>query len=171
MDVRPGRTSAPGRSNATEEGLMVTLPARRTTTLAPMREFARMQDRMRRLFDEPFTLSFPSEPVGVMPAVDIAENEGNVLVTAELPGMKKDDVDVDLSEGILTISGEKKEETEREQQDMHIVERTYGSFRRSFTLPCAVDEENVKAEFADGVLRVTLPRVEKPKGKKIQIGG
>jgi HSP20 family protein len=149
---------------------MVTLPTRRTSNLTPMREFARMQDRMRRLFDEPFSLSMVSEPVGVMPAVDIAESNGNVLVTAELPGMSKEDVDVDLSEGILTISGEKKEETEREEQEVHIVERTYGSFRRSFSLPCAVDEGNVKADFHDGVLRITLPKVEKPRGKKIQIG-
>ena len=150
---------------------MTMLATRTRNVLDPFQELSRVENRLRRLFAEPFDLPLLVEPVGWAPAVDVAEQNGNLLVTAELPGMTKDDVEVDLSNGVLTISGSKKEETERKEQEMHIVERSYGAFRRSFTLPCAVDEATVKADFKDGVLRVTLPKMAEPEGKKIEITG
>jgi len=150
---------------------MTMLATRPRTALDPFPGFSRVENRLRRLFGDPFELPFLLEPVGWAPAVDVAEQNGNLLVTAELPGMTKDDVEVDLANGVLTISGSKKEETDRTEQEMHIVERSYGSFRRSFTLPCAVDEAGVKADYKDGVLKVTLPKMAEPEGKKIEING
>ena len=150
---------------------MTMLATRTRNVLDPFQELSRVENRLRRLFAEPFDLPLLVEPVGWAPAVDVAEQNGSLLVTAELPGMTKDDVEVDLSNGVLTISGSKKEETDRKEQEMHIVERSYGSFRRSFTLPCAVDEAAVKADYRDGVLRVTLPKMAEPEGKKIEITG
>jgi HSP20 family protein len=150
---------------------MTYLATRPRNVLDPFQEHSRVENRLRRLFGDPFALPFVLEPVGWAPAVDVAEQNGSLLVTAELPGMTKDDVEVDLSNGVLTISGSKKEEKDRTEQEMHIVERSYGSFRRSFTLPCAVDEAGVKADYKDGVLRVTLPKTGEPAGKKIPITG
>ncbi|MFL5384469.1 MAG: Hsp20/alpha crystallin family protein [Longimicrobiaceae bacterium] len=150
---------------------MTMLATRPRNGLDPFQELSRMENRFRRLFAEPFELPFLLEPVGWAPAVDVAERNGNLLVTAELPGMTKDDVEVDLGNGVLTISGSKTEETDRKEQAMHIVERSYGSFRRSFTLPCAVDEARVKADYKDGILTVTLPKMAEPEGTKIAING
>ena len=150
---------------------MTYLATRPRNALDPFPAFSRVENRLRRLFGEPFELPFVLEPVGWTPAVDVAEQNGTLVVTAELPGMSKDDVEVDLSNGALTISGSKLEETGRTEQEMHIVERSYGSFRRAFTLPCAVDETAVKADYKDGILRVTLPKMPEPEGKKITING
>jgi len=156
---------------STEEVLMSMLPTRTRFPLDPLQELSRVENRIRRLFDEPFALPFFAETLAWVPPVDVTETDGNLVVTAELPGMKKEDVEVDLANGVLTIRGEKKEETERKDGDLHVTERSYGSFRRAFMLPGTVDEAKVQAEFTDGVLRVTLPRTEMPEGKKITING
>lgn len=143
----------------------------RTVGPSALQEMGRFQNRLLRMFDEPFTLPFFPETIGWAPAIDVAENDGNLIVTAELPGMKKDDVSIEVTNGVLTLTGEKKEETERDEQEMHVVERSYGSFRRSFTLPFAVDEAKALAEYRDGVLRVTLPKLGVPQGRKIEITG
>lgn len=132
---------------------------------------AEMQNRIRHLFAEPFPMRLFSEPVGWTPAVDVSEADGKLVVKAELPGMSKDDVDIALTDNVLTIRGEKKQEEKREEGEMHVWERSYGSFMRSFTLPCRVSEDQVTAEFKDGVLTVTLPKVEEPAGRKIEITG
>ena len=139
------------------------------TALSPWPELTEMQNRFRQLFDMPFTLPVITEPLGWSPAVDVSESDGELTVTAELPGMRSEDVHVDLADNVLTIRGEKKEETERQEKEMRVVERSYGSFRRSFTLPSPVDEAKVEAEFKDGILRVTLPKTERPAGKKIEV--
>ncbi|HEU0299900.1 MAG TPA: Hsp20/alpha crystallin family protein [Longimicrobium sp.] len=149
---------------------MTMLPTWRVGARTPLHQGGRLQHRLRQLFDEPFTLPFIAD-IGWDPAIDIAENDGELIVTAELPGMKKEEVELDLTDGVLTLKGEKKEESEREEQEMHVVERSYGFFRRSFTLPSAVDAAKVSAEFKDGVLRVTLPTTGEPNGKKIEIAG
>lgn len=130
-----------------------------------------MQSRIRHMFAEPFPLRMFAEPVGWSPAVDVSESDGSLVVKAELPGMSKDDVEIDLSGNVLTLRGEKKQEEEREEGEMHVWERSYGSFRRSFTLPCAVAEGGIRAEFKDGVLTVTLPKAEEARGTKIEITG
>ena len=150
---------------------MSMLPTRTRLTLDPLQELTRVENRIRRLFDEPFALPFVTEPMPWAPPMDVTEVDGNLVFTAELPGMKKEEVEVDLANGVLTIRGEKKVDTERKEQDVHITERSYGAFRRSFTLPGSVDEAKVMAAFKDGVLRVTVPRMAMPEGKKITING
>lgn len=132
---------------------------------------AEMQNRIRNLFTEPFPMRLFSEPVGWLPAVDVSEADGKLVVKAELPGMSKDDVEIALTDNVLTLRGEKKQEEKRDEDEMHVWERSYGSFIRSFTLPTRVAEDQVTAEFKDGVLTVTLPKVEEPAGKKIEITG
>lgn len=105
------------------------------------------------------------------PVVDVRETKDEVILQAELPGIMPDDVDVSVENGVLTISGEKKQEIEegREGSDYHLVERRYGRFERRFSLPRSVDADKVRAEFAHGLLTVTLPKVEAAKPRKIEV--
>lgn len=130
-----------------------------------------MQNRIRHLFAEPFAMRLFTEPVGWTPAVDVLDVDGRLVVKAELPGMGKDDVEIALTDNVLTLRGEKKQEETRDEGGMHVWERGYGSFMRSFTLPCRVDPDGITAEFKDGVLTVTLPRSGEPAGRKIEITG
>jgi HSP20 family protein len=102
-----------------------------------------------------------------MPPADVAEDADRISVTAELPGFREEDVKVELHGDLLTISGERKRESDRRNRDYRRVERSYGEFRRSFTLPASVDRENVKANFSDGLLKLELPK--KPEAKPRQI--
>jgi HSP20 family protein len=136
---------------------------------SPAEEMTRMQRRMRRLFEEPFRLDFITEDMGWMPAVEVVETDGAIEVTAELPGMSKEDVEIHLEQNVLTIRGEKKEEMERKEKERYLYERFYGSFQRAFTLPAPVDEGKVTAEFRNGVLKIHLPKTAEVKGKKISI--
>ncbi|MCU0650442.1 MAG: Hsp20/alpha crystallin family protein [Gemmatimonadaceae bacterium] len=125
---------------------------------------------MREFFNEPFpTLR---APVGWMPAVEVRESPEAMVVTAELPGMTEKDVNVTLENNILTISGEKKEESRKEGDDggtFHVFERYYGAFTRAFTLPRTVEAEKIRAEFRAGVLTVTLPKSAAAKGRVINV--
>jgi HSP20 family protein len=138
---------------------------------SPMEEMARMEGRMRRLFETPFGLDPFTEAMGWMPAVQVTETDEMIEVTAELPGVTKDDIDISLEHNVLTIRGEKKEESEEKERERFIHERFYGSFQRAFTLPAPVDDANVKAEFKNGVLRMHLPKIAEAKGRKINITG
>ena len=102
-----------------------------------------------------------------MPPVDIAEDADHISVMAELPGFKEQDVKVELQGDVLSISGERRRESEKKDRDYRRVERSYGHFHRSFTLPASVDRENVKANFSDGLLKLELPK--KPEAKPRQI--
>lgn len=104
-----------------------------------------------------------------IPAVDIAERENDFVVRMELPGVTKEDVKISMQEGILTVKGEKKQERESKASDYHRVERSYGSFQRSFTLPTAIKAENIDASFSDGVLNIALPKAEEAKPKQIDV--
>lgn len=97
--------------------------------------------------------------------VNVCETEGAVEVTAEIPGVKPEEIDVQLKDGMLTIKGEKKEEKDDKQKDYHVVERSYGMFERSFSLPADVDAGKVEASFDKGVLKVTLPKLPEAKSK------
>ncbi|MBL8959302.1 MAG: Hsp20/alpha crystallin family protein [Gemmatimonadetes bacterium] len=125
--------------------------------------------RMRRAMDRDPLL----EPVGWMPPVEIEELEKELVLTMELPGLKKEQVDVSFEDGVLTIKGEKLEERTEEKKDrqLHVWERQYGAFHRAFTLPRTVDGGRISAQFKDGVLRVHLPRVTEaaPRGRKIEV--
>ncbi|WP_372986171.1 Hsp20/alpha crystallin family protein [Marinobacter sp.] len=103
------------------------------------------------------------------PAVDIKETDQAFTVEAELPGMSKDDVKVTVHDGILTIKGERRQEEETEDKKMHRIERFYGSFMRSFTLPENVDENSVKANFKDGLLTLTINKAEPKEPKAIEV--
>jgi len=103
------------------------------------------------------------------PAVDIAEQENEYLVKMELPGVNKEDVKISLESNILTIRGEKKQEKEEKNKSLHRVERSYGSFQRSFTLPTSVKSDKIDAFFEGGVLSVTLPKMEEAKPKQIEV--
>jgi HSP20 family protein len=106
---------------------------------------------------------------GWNPAVDIAENNDHYDVKVELPGVAKDDVKIVIQENLLTIRGEKKQEKESKGSNYHRVERSYGAFQRSFTLPSTVKGENIVATFRDGVLSLVLPKAEEAKRKEIEV--
>jgi HSP20 family protein len=132
--------------------------------------------RMNRLFEEAFgPLTFPPEEslslTGWTPSCDVYETDNEIVVKAEIPGVKKDDVKVGIEDGVLSISGERKFEEETKKENYLRVERRYGSFTRSFTLPTIVDSSKVMAEFKDGLLKVTLPKREesKPKGVEVEV--
>jgi HSP20 family protein len=103
------------------------------------------------------------------PSVDISEDDGNYIVTAELPGTKREDVTVELEDDVLTIRGEKKNEREEKKEKRRFVERSYGTFSRSFTLPANADAEKVSASFKDGVLTVTIGKRPEAKPRVVDI--
>ena len=141
----------------------------------PFRDLVGLQERMNRVFDESFRginrRSGEEDWVGGSwaPAVDIYEQNGNIVLKAELPGVDPKDVDVRVENNILTLSGERKLENEVKRENYHRVERAYGSFTRSFTLPNVVDTEKIKAEYQDGLLRMTLPKKDEARPKQISI--
>jgi HSP20 family protein len=130
---------------------------------------SQVERRMQQLFDEPFRLPFITEDMGWTPSVEVADTESSIDVTAELPGVSKEDVDVDLENNVLTIRGEKKQQKEEKEKEHYLFERYYGSFQRSFSLPAPVDESSVKAEFRNGVLKIHLDKAALSKGTKITI--
>lgn len=140
----------------------------RRRTFAPWRDLEELESRLMRLtgdFDDGETVA------AWRPAVDLTESDEEYRLTAELPGMSADDIEVEVREGDLILHGEKEIEEEKEEEDYHVTERSYGEFYRRFTLPSSVDAREVRAEMDDGVLTVRLPKTEKESGRKIQIGG
>lgn len=125
-------------------------------------------DMMEDLWRKPFS-SFPSFSGEDFPAMDVSEDEKEIKVMAELPGVQPENIDIQISGGRLLIKGEKKFEDEEKKDNYHRIERSYGSFQRSVSLPTNVDEENVKASFRDGVLTLTMPKNEREKTRKIEI--
>jgi HSP20 family protein len=104
-----------------------------------------------------------------LPSLDVAETKDEIVVKAEVPGMDPKDIDISLSDGLLTIKGEKKQEREEKEEDYHLVERSYGTFTRSIRLPKEVRREKISASYKNGVLKVTLPKSEEAKQKEIKI--
>ncbi|WP_420128318.1 Hsp20/alpha crystallin family protein [Longimicrobium sp.] len=106
------------------------------------------------------------------PETDVIETEREIRVVTEMPGLKRENIDIDIENNVLTIRGEKREQrTEGEQGRWHLAERRYGTFTRSFVLPRDVDADNIQAAFQDGVLTVTVPKSEKARRRRIEIGG
>lgn len=142
-------------------------------TYDPFRELRSLQDEVNRLFSSSFNRSGDSELMrgAWSPSVDIYENKDQIVLEAELPGMRPEDVDISVENNVLTIHGERKFEKKDEQDNFHRVERSYGSFTRSFTLPPTVSNENVDAAFENGVLRLTLAKREEAKPRRIEIKG
>jgi HSP20 family protein len=141
--------------------------------LDPFRDLSAIQERMNQIFEDALARSRGREEglrTGMWtPAVDIYENSDFVVVKAELPGVEKNRISVEVKDGILSLRGERKFEKEVKEESYHRIERSYGSFQRSFSLPVSVDQDQVTARFEDGVLEVKLPKKEKAKPKQIQV--
>jgi HSP20 family protein len=139
----------------------------------PTRDLVSIREEMNRLFDSFFS-AIPERRRGLLegewvPSVDVAETDEGIVVTAELPGIKQEEVDISIADNVLTLKGEKKEEKEVKEKNYHRVERSYGSFQRSISLPTGVEAGKAKATYKDGILRVTVPKVEEAKPKQIKI--
>jgi HSP20 family protein len=138
----------------------------------PVRDLLTLQERMNRMFDSSYRGNTDEDWAlggSWAPAVDIYEKDGNIVLKAELPGVDPKDVDVRVENNLLTLQGERKFDNEVKRDNYHRVERAYGAFSRSFTLPNVVDTGNIKAEYRDGVLHMTLPKREEAKPRQIQI--
>jgi HSP20 family protein len=139
----------------------------------PTREMSSLQDRMDRIFGEtfgpPMFQASPPAPGGWSPAVDIRETDQEIVLEVELPGVTREQVRVEVDDGILHLRGERKFEKEVKEENYHRVERSYGTFHRSFSLPDTVDPDKVAAELKDGVLQVRLGKREQAKPKQIQV--
>ena len=143
-------------------------------SLATWPSFGRLSDlreEIDRLFDSPLTeLTRTSQLLsGWTPALDVFEEKDNFVVKAELPGMKKEDIEVSFHDGSLSISGERKSETKHEDAEVYRAERFFGRFQRTVTLPAPVAVDKVKAAYKDGVLTITLPKTEEAKPKQIDV--
>lgn len=133
----------------------------------PWRELDSLSTRLNRMFDDYPT---PTETGSWLPAVNVEENADELLLTAELPGMGLDDIELELENNVLTLRGEKNEVArEGDEKRYHLWERRFGSFQRSFTLPRTVVADDIEAEFRDGVLHVRLPKVAEAKSRRITI--
>jgi len=141
--------------------------------LDPFRDLSAIQERMNRIFEDALARSRGREEglrTGMWtPAVDIYENNDSVVVKAELPGVERDQISVEVKDGILTLRGERKFEKEVKEESYHRIERSYGNFQRSFSLPVSVEQDEVTARFKDGVLEVILPKKEQARPKQIQV--
>jgi len=135
----------------------------------PMISFQREMSRLMDTFFGPG--EFPLMGQGWAPRVDVSETATDVVVKAEVPGLSKDEIKVTVSGNMLTISGEKKDEREEAKANYTLVERRYGRFCRSITLPSGIDPDKAQADFRDGVLSITLPKTEETRAKKIPVKG
>ena len=141
----------------------------------PLRELGSLQNEMNRLFNTVFDAPAPGNGGSTMrrwmPAMDLVETDEHFVLRADLPGMTEEDIKIELEDGTLTVSGERKAEHESENEGYYRVERAFGSFSRSLTLPQGVDAEAVTAKFDRGVLEVRIPKPEQRKPRRIEIGG
>ena len=141
------------------------------TSWAPLDQWTNLREEINRLFEAPFgEMARESEFFGWAPAVDLYEDKDYLIVKAELPGMKKDDIDISLHQGSLIISGERKEESHDGDGETSRSERFFGRFQRSLELPKPVDPNKVAASYKDGILTVKLPKTEESKPKQITVG-
>ncbi|MFO7861348.1 MAG: Hsp20/alpha crystallin family protein [Desulfosalsimonas sp.] len=131
-----------------------------------------LQDRINRLFEDAVPAAEGREDVGLFewrPMVDTYEKDDAIMIKAELPGVKKDDISIDVNNGVLSIKGERKHEEDVNEDNYYRRERFYGKFQRAFTLPDNADPDKIEAGFKDGVLEVKVPKTEQSKGKKVEI--
>ena len=164
----------PGKQQVNMSTITKWNPFKAPSSWDPFREMEEMQNRLLTLFGRrwPALRVQPDEEFALMewlPPVDIEEDNREYIVKAELPGMKKEEVKLKVEGGTLTISGERKAEKEEKDKKYHRLERSYGTFQRSFTLPEGTQPEKISAEFKDGVLLVHLPKDEKAKPRAIEV--
>jgi len=139
----------------------------RVSTWPTLSRLTDLRDEIDRFFESP--LARTSEFLGWTPAFDVYEEKDNYVVKAELPGMKREDINVSIQGGDLVISGERKSETTNERAEVYRSERYFGKFQRAVSLPTTVSPANVRAEYKDGVLTITLPKSEEAKPKQIEV--
>ena len=140
----------------------------------PFRDLNVLQDRMNRLFDDAGRGWRGDESAATTtwsPAVDIFETENEIVVKAELPGVDRKDISLNLENNVLTLKGERKFEKETKEENYHRIERAYGGFSRAFSIPATVDEEKIRADYQHGILRIALPKKEQVRPKQIRIEG
>lgn len=139
----------------------------------PFRNMVALRDRMDRLFEDSLSRIKSGEEefevTGWSPAVDIYETADTLVIKAEIPGVEKDDVSIEVKDNTLRLRGERKLEKDVKEENYHRMECSYGSFQRIFTLPTSVDQDKISAAFKNGVLEVTLPRKEEKKPRQIDI--
>jgi len=139
----------------------------------PFRDLMTLQDRMNRLFEETARGRGGEDEWTLggswAPAVDIYEHEGDIVLKAELPGIDPKNVDIRVENNVLSLRGERRVDSEVKKESYHRVERAYGTFARSFTLPNLVDTEKIKADYKEGVLTLLLPKKEEAKPRQIQV--
>ncbi len=139
----------------------------------PFRDLVSLRDRMNRLFEDAVSTARSGEKDMISsawaPSVDIYEDENQLVLTAEVPGIAEKDIEIKVEDNTLSIMGERRLEKETKEENYHRIERSYGSFVRSFTLPNYVDVENIRAEHENGVLKVTMPKRAELKPRKVKI--
>lgn len=146
------------------------MPDRPLKKWDPFRELISLRDDMDRLFNTFFGRYSTEETEGLwMPLLDIEEDGENFIVKAELPGLKKEEIKISVRGNLLTITGERKQEEETKNKTYHRVERQYGKFSRTISLPSEVDVNKIKAVYKDGVLHITLPKPETMKSKEVEV--
>jgi HSP20 family protein len=139
----------------------------------PFKDLITLQDRMNRLFDESVRNVRPGDEALSSaiwsPAVDIYETEDEVVVKAELPEVNQKDIDIQIENNTLILRGERKFNKETKKENFHRIERAYGAFSRSFTLPSSIDQERISADYKDGILKISMPKREETKPKQIKV--
>ena len=138
----------------------------------PFRDLNTLQDRMNRLFEEANRGGRADEPTATTswsPSVDIFETEESIVVKAEVPGVDPKEIALSLENNVLTLKGDRRFEEETKDENYHRIERSYGGFSRSFSIPALVEEAAIKADYKEGILTIVLPKTEKARPKQIQI--
>jgi HSP20 family protein len=138
----------------------------------PLRDLLSIQDRMNRLFEQTLSRSRPDEGITAStwsPAVDIYETPETIIMKADLPGLSREDIEIQIRENTLTLRGERRFAKDVQQENYLRIERAYGTFQRNFTLPTTVQQNKIRAVFRDGVLELSLPKAEEAQAKKIAI--
>ncbi|MFI5340642.1 MAG: Hsp20/alpha crystallin family protein [Candidatus Methylomirabilales bacterium] len=138
----------------------------------PLRDLLSIQDRMNRLFEQTLSRSRAEEGIAAStwsPAVDIYETPETIVMKAELPSLSREDIEIHIRDNTLTLRGERRFAKEVQQESYLRIERAYGAFQRSFTLPATIQQDKIRAVFRDGVLELTLPKAEEAKPKKVAI--
>ena len=139
----------------------------------PLKDLLTIQERMNRLFDDSMRTIRPGDEslssAIWTPPVDIYETEGEVILKAELPEINQKDIEIQIENNTLTLRGERKFEKDDKKENYHRIERAYGSFVRSFTLPSSIDQDRIKADYRDGILKISMPKREETKPKQIKV--
>lgn len=145
------------------------------TRRSPVGQLATLQSDMARLMNSVLSSPLPNGGNGGttswLPPVDITETEDSLVLAFDLPGLKEDDIQIELDDNVLTVSGQRERQHEQKQDDFYRFERRFGSFSRSVALPAGVNDENINASYDNGVLEIRVPKPEQYKPKRIQIGG